>query len=76
MSNLTYDNCAYLISKGNYEYRPMLDMLCLFVMLGALTNTESIELRGMMPEPLPAEDAGADTQTPGTDGTEAPQPAE
>lgn len=75
MDNLTYDNCAYLIGKGSYGYRPMLDMLCLFVMLGALTDAESLELRGMMPEPLPAEDAGADTQTPGTDETEVP-PAE
>lgn len=50
-------------------------MLCLFVMLGALTDTETLELRGMMLEPLPAEDAGADTQTPGTDETEIP-PAE
>lgn len=72
MGNLTYDNCAYLISKGRYEYRPMLDMLCLFVALGALTPTESMELRGMMPEPLPAEVTGTDAQTPGTDGTEVP----
>lgn len=69
--NLTYNNCAYLINKGSYEYKPMLDKVCLFVLLGALTDTESIDLRGMMREPLPAEDTGAIDQTSDAGGTPA-----
>lgn len=75
MDNLTYDNCSYLINKREYNYRPMLDTMCLFVLVGALTSVETLELRSAMSEPLPTEDAGTGTQTPGADDANAP-PAE
>lgn len=44
----TYENCKTLIEAGR-TMDTMLDMLSLFLMVGAITNDQYIELTGMLP---------------------------
>ncbi len=48
----TYKNCKTLIEAGR-AIDTMLDMLSLFLMVGAVTNEQYIELTGMLPIDLP-----------------------
>lgn len=43
----TYDNCKTLINAGR-AMDTMLDMLSLFLMVGAISNENYIELTGMI----------------------------
>lgn len=48
----TYDNCKTLINTGR-AMDTMLDMLSLFLMVGAINNEQYIELTGMLQSDLP-----------------------